>query len=989
MFIDRVGNTLRRAKLLNLPSGSIGIRESIGGADRNDFYSFKISNRSSARFLLTKLKADANLQLLNSSGQAVQTSARKGKRNESIETPLAAGTYYLRVYPRTLKNKTNYSLSLSVSAIRLPSTIDLKSTFFETQDPLTAGNNFTTSFQLQNSGNTDSSAFRVEFYLSTDSTVTSSDRLLGFQDIDTVSANSITNIISKTLGLPGSNDAFWGGSKTYYIGAVIDSSNAVLESNESNNANTGSGYDSDVILINILVPIIQPSSEPGNTLETAQIQGSANFSIAQEVNTNNRNDFYRFTTSQSGIFTANLSELTSDADVRLIRDINNNGTVDSAQLFNDATGVLTQGEVLAWQWERGIGSESIRRFLDAGTYYIQVMGYNNQTASYNLSTGFTPANSDDRKFSIQVNPGSSFNSTARSSINKAVKFWENIISHSSLSSVHTLTVDVQEDSSLSGYRGEGGGTAYLNGLTTAGSVRLSSLAVSALNTNPNQSLDLLIHEFGHVLRLVGGGGFTNQFTGTYNSNTYAGWAYGELLGSYAQTAVPMSPDSGQPSNSSYNHWNEEVFGNETMTNVSMNTTGAISQLSIAALRDAGWNVNYGGAQPYALPKPGGVGNTTNPLIHDFGTFSPGTQEPHVYYRAVNSENTDHFYRVSFSGVGTLNLKLSNLVDNANMRVAYDSNNNGIIDAGEVIAAATNLGSTTESINLSNLAAGIYFVNVYPSSLNVSTDYTLDLEIASSNSPIVNNLAPVTYNFGNTASGSNNNYWYGLSVGNANFDDLFRFSYSGVGDVNLSLSNLTDNADLRLIYDANNNGLIDPGEVMASSASGGTTTELINRSNLAPGNYFVHVYRNNSTVNTPYRLDLTLAASEPPITNTLAPVTFSFGSMNPGNFYNYWYGLSVGNTNIDDLFSFDLNGTSALNLSLSNLSDNADLRLIYDANNNGLIDASEVVATSSSTSTATEVMSLSGLPSGKYYAQVYRYGSVTYTPCRLDLSTSVS
>jgi len=990
MVRDRVGNSLKRAKPLNFPSGSMRVRESIGGDDRNDFYSFNLSNRSSVSVFLNRLQADANLQLLNSRGQVIKTSARKGKSGESVQMVLKAGAYYLRVYPRALQDKTNYSLNLSVSAIPTPGTTDLKSTFFDTQEPLAPGNSFITSFQIQNSGNTDSTGFRVEFYLSTDSTINTNDRLLGSHNIASIAANSNTNIISKTLSLPSSSDAFWSGSKVYHVGVVVDSSNAVLESNESNNVSTGNGSDFDDVLINIPTPIVEIISEPGNTLGTAQILGAVNFSVTQQVSGSDRNDFYRFTTDQSGIFTANLSELSGDADVRLIKDINGNGSIDSAQSFDDTTGILNQGEILAWQWERGTGSESLRQFLDAGTYYVQVMSYDNQTSNYSLSTGFTPAVSDDRKFSIRVNTGNTFNSTAKNTINKAIRFWENIISHSSSNGSHTLTIDVQDDGSLSGYRGNGGGTAFdANGLTTSGNVRLSSLAVSALNINPNQSLDLLIHEFGHVLQLVGSGIFVNQSTGTYNGSTYAGWAYGELLGTYTQTAVPMSSDFGAPPGSSYNHWSEEVFGNETMSNVLKGASGAVSQLSIAALRDVGWNVNYGGAQPYTLPKPGGMGNTTNPLIHDFGTFDAGKREFHVYYQAVNSENTDHFYRVNFNRVGTLNLKLSNLTDNANMRVIHDGNNNGLIDSGEVIETATNLGSTLESINLSNLAAGTYFINVYPDSLSVSTDYKLDLEIASSNPLIGNNLTSTISDFGNTSSGNSNSYWYGSSVDNANFDDLFRFSYSGIGDVTLSLSNLTDNADIRLIYDANSNGLIDVGEVVETSTGTGTTTELINRSNLNPGNYFVHVYRNNLTVNTSYRLDLTLAASEPPITNTLAPVTFSFDSMSPGNFYNFWYGFSVGNTNIDDLFRLNLNGTSTLNLSLSNLTDNADIRLIYDANNNGLIDAGEVIATSANTGTTIEGISRSGLLAGTYYAHIYRYGSVAYTSYKLDLSASVS
>ncbi|MBY5285530.1 Calx-beta domain-containing protein, partial [Anabaena sp. PCC 7938] len=580
----------------------------------------------------------------------------------------------------------------------------------------------------------------------------------------------------------------------------------------------------------------------------------------------NLNDFYRFTVSQSGIFTANLTGLTGDADVRLIQDKNNNGLIDTAQLYNPTTSILDPGEILAWQWERGTASESIRRFLNAGTYYLQVMSYNNQTANYNLATNFTPAASDDRKFSIQLNFGSSINSTAQATIRKAADFWENTISHSSFTGSQTLTINLSLDSSLSGYSGTGeitntGLDANGRYMPISGAVKLSADVVNKLNSNSGDNTGILIHEMGHVLGLISGSA-VNTSNGTYNANTYAGWAYGELKGTFTQTSVPMT--TGVGSGSDYTHWKETVFGNEIMTHILMGATESLSQLSLAVLRDIGWNVNYGAAQPYTLPSLGGTGNTLNSVSANTVNVAVGSTYSYYFNNSVNSEFPVQMYRVNFAGTGAIKVTLNGLTADANMRLIYDANNNGLIDTGEVIATAINTGTTSESFNFHNLAAGNYYVDVYATNyidsdgnrINISTGYALNFtSLAASEPEIVNNLNPVTYSY-NLGKGNYITPWnaYSYSLSDSNIDELFKFNLGGTTAASFNLVGLTDNADMRLIYDSNNNGVIDTGEVIATSTNLGSASEKINLSGLLPGTYYLHVYRVANT-NTGYILRL--------------------------------------------------------------------------------------------------------------------------------------
>jgi Ca2+-binding RTX toxin-like protein len=93
-------------------------------------------------------------------------------------------------------------------------------------------NDMTISYQIGNTGNATAGASTTGLYLSTDSTITTSDMLLGTHASPSVSAGGLDSE-SLSLSLPGSLNP-----GTYYIGVVADSGGAVAESNETNNASS-------------------------------------------------------------------------------------------------------------------------------------------------------------------------------------------------------------------------------------------------------------------------------------------------------------------------------------------------------------------------------------------------------------------------------------------------------------------------------------------------------------------------------------------------------------------------------------------------------------------------------------------------------------------------------------------------------------------------------------------------------------------------------
>lgn len=106
------------------------------------------------------------------------------------------------------------------------------------------GDTLEAEYEIVNGGDLASGVFAVQWYLSRDSTITTSDKVLdraGFSR----PGNSTTDTLPKSLRLPDLGDPIWSGSGTYYVGMIVDVDNAVQESNESNNRNRGLGLDLD------------------------------------------------------------------------------------------------------------------------------------------------------------------------------------------------------------------------------------------------------------------------------------------------------------------------------------------------------------------------------------------------------------------------------------------------------------------------------------------------------------------------------------------------------------------------------------------------------------------------------------------------------------------------------------------------------------------------------------------------------------------------
>jgi hypothetical protein len=121
-----LGNRLNRAGQLTITSVPKIFRDSIGRSingsrDQADFLRFSLNRSSDLSLNLKGLKANADMALLDAQGKRLQQSRQPGKQNELINTRLEAGTYFLRILPRTSKDATRYRLQYAATPIPTPS----------------------------------------------------------------------------------------------------------------------------------------------------------------------------------------------------------------------------------------------------------------------------------------------------------------------------------------------------------------------------------------------------------------------------------------------------------------------------------------------------------------------------------------------------------------------------------------------------------------------------------------------------------------------------------------------------------------------------------------------------------------------------------------------------------------------------------------------------------------------------------------------------
>jgi hypothetical protein len=154
-------------------------------------------------------------------------------------------------------------------------------------------------------------------------------------------------------------------------------------------------------------------------------------------------------------------------------------------------------------------------------------------------------------------------------------------------------------------------TAYrtgLGGLPYAGITGLDPADVLNISTPVMRQwvLDIITHEIGHTLGFASSNtGFQRWIQGTNWVGQNAVREYSALSGS-TQSSVPL--ETGGGAGTAGAHWAEDLFRDELMTGyvAAQGVRMPLSRLTVGALHDLGYTVNYAAADPYALSRSSAV-----------------------------------------------------------------------------------------------------------------------------------------------------------------------------------------------------------------------------------------------------------------------------------------------------------------------------------------------------------------------------------------------
>jgi len=326
--------------------------------DASDYYKFTLNNSGTIGINLNPSSGNADIRLLNSSGQSLQpaaTSTLAGTNQDSINRSLAAGSYYIQVYAAA--DSTNYNLQVNFTAdapdqggntvanatlVSLPATVsDLVNTI-DTQDYY--------KFTLNSTALVD-----IRF------TSLSADANLTLQDQN---GNGI---------VPTTNQS----------GTTLDAIRRSLNPGTYNILVTrGAGTTTANYTLSAVAQTIGPD-QAGNSQGAAQNLGTLNGSISRSefVGSIDSDDYYKFNLNTTSSFNLKLSGLSDNADVRLFNSVNtqiaiSNQTGNSNETFSDLV-------------------------LSAGTYSIRIYPSGSAETFYNLDITAQP-----QARQLELNPGS-------------------------------------------------------------------------------------------------------------------------------------------------------------------------------------------------------------------------------------------------------------------------------------------------------------------------------------------------------------------------------------------------------------------------------------------------------------------------------------------------------------------------------------------------------------------------------------------------------
>jgi len=191
----------------------------------------------------------------------------------------------------------------------------------------------------------------------------------------------------------------------------------------------------------------------------------------------------------------------------------------------------------------------------------------------------------------------------------AARRWEQVIT-ADLPSVNNSTYglidDLRIDVRIQYVDGQGNALAgaapvYLrsgSNLTSYGTLDVDMYDIASMIA-AGTLFQTALHEMGHILGIGSLWSLFELAEGAEYYGVNALDAYRALSGDASATFIPL--ETSGVTGTIGKHWSEDVFGNELMTGFMTGLPNPLSILTIAALRDLGYSVDYSQAEAYTLP----------------------------------------------------------------------------------------------------------------------------------------------------------------------------------------------------------------------------------------------------------------------------------------------------------------------------------------------------------------------------------------------------
>lgn len=349
---DYAGNTLAAARIVGVADeATLAYNDYVGATDSDDYYRFTLTATSNLNLTVQRLSANADVQLLGSTGTVLGSSSNAGTLNETINAySLAAGTYYVRVLSQTTGG-TGYRLSMNTTAAAAASGSDSAGNTLATARQLGTLNGSLPTIQ-DAIGDSDTNDYYQFTTAGTTNFRLGMSGLSADADVQLLDSNGLA-LASSTYAGNHAEAIYYNGldAGTYYVRVFPYAGSTSYNLDLSATAVVGAST----------------ADLGGNSLAAATnlgTIGSTAVSLQDFVGTSDRLDYYRFTTSATSTFQANLTGMSADADLRLY-------TSSGTQIASSLNGSYV--------------NDSIRyNNLSAGTYYVLVNQFTGNT-NYTLT----------------------------------------------------------------------------------------------------------------------------------------------------------------------------------------------------------------------------------------------------------------------------------------------------------------------------------------------------------------------------------------------------------------------------------------------------------------------------------------------------------------------------------------------------------------------------------------------------------------------------